>query len=598
MRLIGLFVIALAISVYGQDSDLLKIKSLNEQASMQLSIDRDSARALSKESFYLNNDRFIDEKAKNLLVVGMSLKFEDKMDSAFVLFTEAGRIAKELGMQKELGVSYWYKAKVWHELSAFEKSRQDYLAASEILEGCKEFETQFKVLNGLGVIEIKQGNYVEALKAFKRSYEIAVREGFENNANRILNNLGEVYALMENYEKALEFNKMALNVSDTSANKGLIVEALINRAKLFVKINNHDSSVYYYSQALKYSEEFRVDRQLANSSLGCYYFQIGEYELSVENFKRNLDDPTEYRRDQTMLYLCKNYLALNEYDSALNYAFLAYNFSKKNGMKESACEASRLISDVYFMAKKFEQSYKYLQEHIECKNLIHNNQEKKQLADLRVQIETIEKAGEIELLKAQANLDQLNRVLIVRVSSLVVFVLFLVIILIYNRSRHNRKIQMLKARNLRDEIEKSKKDLHTQAMHMIRVNNNVLEIEEKLKELKPKVNGHALEVQRLINTIRFNKNQEKDWENFDHYFEGLNSGFSDRLRAEFPSLTLNEIRLCSLLKMNLMNGEIASILNVETKSVTMKKYRLKKKLGLSEGDDLVKYLSSELVEVG
>jgi DNA-binding NarL/FixJ family response regulator len=53
-----------------------------------------------------------------------------------------------------------------------------------------------------------------------------------------------------------------------------------------------------------------------------------------------------------------------------------------------------------------------------------------------------------------------------------------------------------------------------------------------------------------------------------------------------------ERRLAGLVRMNLTNIQIAGILNIEGKSVKVAKHRLKKKLGLSEDDDLNTFLQS------
>jgi len=54
-------------------------------------------------------------------------------------------------------------------------------------------------------------------------------------------------------------------------------------------------------------------------------------------------------------------------------------------------------------------------------------------------------------------------------------------------------------------------------------------------------------------------------------------------------LTRNELELCGYLKLRLSGSEIASIRNVDPKSVTKSKQRLKKKLGLQGKDDLYQF---------
>lgn len=277
-------------------------------------------------------------------------------------------------------------------------------------------------------------------------------------------------------------------------------------------------------------------------------------------------------------------------DSALFFIEEGYQRAMKEDLKQEIHESSKMLVDIFTAKRDVAMSNNFLYEYTTYQDSDFVGSELRKLTELQVQLETIDKAREIELLKSEAEHEAFTRLIIIRAGSLVVFILFGVIALIITRHRKKQEAQQYTTASLQNEIQKGRHDLSNQSLHLIRVNKSVLEIEEKLKELKPKVQDHSMEVQRLINTIRVNKSQDKDWENFNNYFNGLNSGFADQMREQFPSLTINEIRLSALLKMNLLTCEIASILNVETRSVTMSKYRLKKKLNLGEEIDLCAFL--------
>ncbi len=184
-----------------------------------------------------------------------------------------------------------------------------------------------------------------------------------------------------------------------------------------------------------------------------------------------------------------------------------------------------------------------------------------------------------------------SQVLILSISAICISVLFVLMLLQFIRLRRVEKEHKVKADRLKEELTQKKVDLQTQAMHLIRTNNYVGEIEEKLRQLKPMmINGHGLEVQRIINDIRNYNRQERDWKTFNYYFNELQAGFIDKLKAAYPDLTLSELRLCALIKMNLTNMQIANMLNVATRSCAMAKYRLKKKLNLGEDMELGTFL--------
>ncbi|RUA28671.1 MAG: hypothetical protein DSY76_04170, partial [Bacteroidetes bacterium] len=68
--------------------------------------------------------------------------------------------------------------------------------------------------------------------------------------------------------------------------------------------------------------------------------------------------------------------------------------------------------------------------------------------------------------------------------------------------------------------------------------------------------------------------------------------FYSALREKYPNLTPNEVRLSALIRLDLSSKEIASILNISSKSVEMNRYRLRKKMQLSSSVNLSEFIRS------
>lgn len=55
-------------------------------------------------------------------------------------------------------------------------------------------------------------------------------------------------------------------------------------------------------------------------------------------------------------------------------------------------------------------------------------------------------------------------------------------------------------------------------------------------------------------------------------------------------MTHKEKLLCAYIKMNLLSKEIAPLMNVSLRGVEISRYRLRRKLGLEEGENLSEFL--------
>ena len=77
---------------------------------------------------------------------------------------------------------------------------------------------------------------------------------------------------------------------------------------------------------------------------------------------------------------------------------------------------------------------------------------------------------------------------------------------------------------------------------------------------------------------------------FKAYFEKAYPGYMRRLRSAFPTLSDAEERLFLFIKLNLNRKEVAAMLGISADSVKKTRYRLRKRLLLTEEGDLDGYV--------
>ncbi len=86
---------------------------------------------------------------------------------------------------------------------------------------------------------------------------------------------------------------------------------------------------------------------------------------------------------------------------------------------------------------------------------------------------------------------------------------------------------------------------------------------------------------------------QEEAQHFEHFklrFQGIHPDFDRTMIQRYPDLTPNDLEFCQLLKLGLSHREIAELLNISSSSVMTRKYRLRKRMGLEEGDRLEDHL--------
>lgn len=186
-------------------------------------------------------------------------------------------------------------------------------------------------------------------------------------------------------------------------------------------------------------------------------------------------------------------------------------------------------------------------------------------------------------------------------------IIFIIVNRLYRR-QHKKQLVKLIANNKR-ELELAKL---ANEKEVIRIKNEQLKAENKRKskelaastmnlvrknELLSRIKGHIMEnfekresKMPLINIIDKSLNKNDDWEMFKEAFNNADQKFLKKLKKIHPNLSPNDIKLCAYLRLNLSSKEIAPLLNISVRSVEIKRYRLRKKLGLIPEDNLVNYI--------
>ena len=151
----------------------------------------------------------------------------------------------------------------------------------------------------------------------------------------------------------------------------------------------------------------------------------------------------------------------------------------------------------------------------------------------------------------------------------------------------------LRRKELKQQLDFKNRELTSYALNFIKKNEVVQELQCTISNLAA---SSAIPKDKLIadlkKIIQKNLSIDKDWENFSRFFDDVHQGFYSNLKSKHKGLTANDLKLCSLIRLNLNTKETASILGISPESAKTSRYRLRKKLELASGQEISTYLLS------
>ena len=149
---------------------------------------------------------------------------------------------------------------------------------------------------------------------------------------------------------------------------------------------------------------------------------------------------------------------------------------------------------------------------------------------------------------------------------------------------------------LHDALEMKRKETMNVALSLYEQKEYLEGLDSLVKELsKAESESRRSDIiTELGNSIRHRLSfeQEVDSSYFYTQAEVLHKDFNLRLENAFPNLTSQEKRLATLLRLGFSSKYIATLMKINTKSVEIGRYRLRQKLGLEKGDNLVEFIKS------
>ena len=177
------------------------------------------------------------------------------------------------------------------------------------------------------------------------------------------------------------------------------------------------------------------------------------------------------------------------------------------------------------------------------------------------------------------------------------FVAYIVWVIILRRykNKHLQKIRQREAerlqtinQELQSEIEKKDAEIFDQTSFTIQKNEIILSIKEVIDEFCLSSDNKTLKLlyKKVLPILNNNLEDDNDWKILLIKFEQKHTNFFKKLKILYPELTPNDLKLCACLKLNLETKDIASLMNLSTRSVENNRYRLRKKLNLRSTQNL------------
>lgn len=437
----------------------------------------------------------------------------------------------------------------------------------------------------------------DALKAqefYLKALEIGEKTKNYHLLAKICNNLGTLYNYQDIYDLALPMQKKALYYINMEQKQDTVNMSYIlrNTARTFTLMNLEDSAVIYHKQALKYSRPYNISSILVD--LGNIYIYKNEY-VEAKKYIDLAQNSTTILKTLYPIYLSKGKLlsAMGQLDSAKYYltqCSQSSNIYTQAGSLYHLAQVALKENDLNNYVK-YTETYSTLRDSITK----HSHFENIRIAQSMFNYQRIAKEKDQFEKKAAQRMIFIYQVIIIFFLTIAIF------IFIFKREKIKKKrlteLKEEQYKRSQQYIEDNNKQifqltemLHSKQEEMSEVERQLYEARKLMLEME---NRQIFEKQGTIlllekdfhnSSIYIRIHREDDiqlspseWEELHQLIDATYPDFTNRLIRLYPQISIEEIHICYLVKMQISIKKIAFIMHITSSGVSQCRRRLYKK---------------------
>ena len=458
----------------------------------------------------------------------------------------------------------------------FYSATQLYLKALETVN-TPDYKDPNLIYNQLKI----QGNLAEAYsKSGNHNFAIRLFDEILPKLDSLKDNDGYIrsgYQLVESY---IETNQYAL--ADKMANKLLpMAEALKNeelKSYILLILGSSRSHQQKFAEAIPY---YRQSFEIMEKNQSAF---ILDCAIPYLNALKNTNGNDEARR------IINNQLVQTALASAVKSTLLSF--------KKVA---------VHFIWNDLSstQLQSYYQDILKLTDTVNTENKKQQASEIQAKYQFEEqekntKALTLEntFLRKSEDYKRKQIYLIIIIASLLITTILLSALRIRQRS-------LLQAQEL--EVKKKEIEIHKQQTEMaVKEKNYREQLFEQQKSLLKQTLADSEELKIKMNQMVEEQGIERRKELLEQFvklkeenlgldkllvqFNNINPSFNSGLLKLYPKLSHSDLQYCILHRMNMSTKDVASLLQIEPRSIYVKKYRIMEKMGLGKEDDFDKII--------
>jgi len=326
--------------------------------------------------------------------------------------------------------------------------------ALELADSLQMMPARAEALKNLGMAYRFQGELPEALEKLKEALRFSQEHSLRATEGDAAFGCGSIYLVLSEYDQALDYTLRALKIYQETASDSGAAEAYKSMGIVYWYLKDYVKALENFDLCLGINQRLRNKGGIAAAlnNIGMVYDALGKYREALENYRTSLDLKKEtgdsWGISNTLVNLGLVYKDLKLYEKANDYNLQAMKVKGELGDKKGIASCCNNIAEAFTLQGDYDRAMEYLQqglslaEELNARSLIKENyalrlkiyadkgdlpayvkynamhdklgeeifseESSEKMARLRTIFETEQKEKEIDILKKDAEIQELR----------------------------------------------------------------------------------------------------------------------------------------------------------------------------------------------
>lgn len=451
--------------------------------------------------------------------------------------------------------------------------------------------------------------YLQARELYEKHRDTLGLAGIYMNFGNVA---GSVKEEIQNYRTSI---KLYHKAGDSTG----IARNLVNIGSVYLDNNQLDSAETYFKRSYQLASVMKYEQVIRSSllNLGTVRASKGDYKTGIQTLKQALN---LYRQSNELMgkvyasYHVGRFMLNAGYSDSCRI-YIRQTLAESDGkLPRIEMYSHELLYMVSLKNENFDEAYQQLMLKDSIRDFMDMEGKRELLKRMKAEYDVQAQEREIEALQLSAEKDSFLKLLYLAIFTVIVSLATYLFFSLKDKRkkanellRQDRKYKASQQKLLESELENTrleqkrleerlkiqKKSLAEFALAFVQNNEVLNKVRSGFGKLE-KGGTSSAQLKEVSAWLGKVKEHSPHREAFLRKSEQLTEVFLEDLLAQLPELTQREIQLLLLIMLKLSYKEIAVLMSIKPASVNMKRYHLRKKLGLQKGETFEFFIREKL----